>query len=563
MLGGRLPRWPDLVLTLGVTLLVLGPVLFDRGFVLVGDMVFVPDQPWKDTWTGGDGGVPRAVPGDAIVSLLTTVVTGELLQRLVLAGTFIAAGAGMSRLTRNLPFLARAAGIVLFLWNPYVHERLAIGHWALLCGYAALPWVADAVATLRSGEGGRVRRRAWAVLVVALAVAGWGSPTGGVLTTVTALVLALGQWRTAARVLGLGLFVNLPWIVPAFGNGADQLPPDAFGVEAFASSSDTPFGVVGSLLTFGGIWKESIVPADRGDLLSATVGLALVLVAAYGWWASRRAPVLPWRQALALGLGSVLVAAVGGVGPLQGAVEWCVLHVPGGGLLRDGQKWVAPWVLVASVGLSAAVARLAEWSTGRSGAGRAWLVCFLLAPVAALPSFALGLGGFLHSDEFPAQWHDVRAEMERLDVDDDLVVVLPFSTYRRFDWTPRTILDPAPRFFPGQMVTEDALTVPEGTVGGESALAARVRGADDADELADVLSAAGVRWALVHRSTEDVVLPAGAQVVAEGDQLTLLRLREPTGDAAYAGEWRPVAYAVLDLLVLCGTAGLALRLTRR
>ncbi|QCC77060.1 hypothetical protein [Nocardioides daphniae] len=289
----------------------------------------------------------------------------------------------------------------------------------------------------------------------------------------------------------------------------------------------------------------------------------LVLVAAYGWWASRRDPVLPWRHALGLGVGALALALLGGVSSLEGLVEWVVVHAPGGGLLRDGQKWVAPWALVASVGLAAAVAHLRERSVRRTQSGQAWLVCFLLAPVAALPSLALGLGGFLHSDEFPDQWHDVRAEMERLAVADDLVVVLPFSTYRRFDWTPRTILDPAPRFFPGRMVTEDALTVPEGTVGGESALAARVRGAEGADELATVLSEAGVRWALVHRSSEEFTLPTGARVVEDGEQLALWRLVDPVGEDAWTGEWRPVAYAVLDLLVLCGTVGVALRFTLR
>jgi len=30
---------------------------------------------------------------------------------------------------------------VFYGWNPYVAERLIIGQWALLIGYAGLPWV--------------------------------------------------------------------------------------------------------------------------------------------------------------------------------------------------------------------------------------------------------------------------------------------------------------------------------------------------------------------------------------------------------------------------------------
>lgn len=149
----------------------------------------------------------------------------------------------------------------------------------------------------------------------------------------------------------------------------------------------------------------------------------------------------------------------------------------------------------------------------------------------------------------------MRHEMESLNLAGEQVVVLPFSTYRRFDWTPRTVLDPAPRYFPGRMVTEDALSVPEGTVGGESALALQVREARSAEEMTRVLSDTGVRWALVHRSTDPGPMPLGAEVVAGNDQLQLLELPEPAGSATFEAAWRPQAYLALDVCVLLGTVG--------
>ncbi len=59
-------------------------MLFSRGYVLRGDMVFVPDQPWKAGWLGLDGRVPRFVPGDAFVWLLGVALPGDLVQKLVL-----------------------------------------------------------------------------------------------------------------------------------------------------------------------------------------------------------------------------------------------------------------------------------------------------------------------------------------------------------------------------------------------------------------------------------------------------------------------------------------------
>ena len=549
--------WPDLLVAGALTLLILGPLLVDRGFVLVADMVFVPDQPFKNAWTGGDGGVPRAVPSDAWVSLLDSVVPGALLQRLVLAAIVAGASLGMGLLVGDHPPLARVAASCLYVWNPFVFERLAIGHWALLCGYAALPWAAWAVVRLRDPALARLHGRAWAVLVVALACAGWASPTGGALATVTAVVLLVPRWRLVLRTLGLALFINLPWIVPAFANGADQLAPDPFGAQAFAARADTGWGLFISLLTFGGIWKESIIPDDRQTWWMVAVAVGLVVLSAWGLLRSRHRAVLPVGPAVALSVGSLLLALVGGVDWLRPAVEWVVLHVPGGGLLRDGQKWVAPWVMVAAVGCAAAVRTLGEYSARKAQLGQGWLVSLLLLPVIALPSLAFGLGGFLQADPYPDQWFEMRDKMDGWGVADDLVVVLPFSTYRRFDWTPRTVLDPAPRFFPGRMVTEDALSVPSGTVGGESALAARVRSAETEDDLARALSEAGVTWALVHRSTDPGLTPSGATQVASGDQLTLLRLADPVGETDLDGGWRPATYVILELMVLCGTVGLA------
>ncbi|WP_181310693.1 hypothetical protein [Nocardioides campestrisoli] len=555
----RNARWVDALVPGLVALVVLGPLLAP-GFVLVGDMVFVPEQPWKDAWTGGDGGVPRAVPSDAWVSLLGQVVPGDLLQKLVLVGIVLGAGLGVAHLLRDLPALARAGGMLLYCWNPFLHERLGIGHWALLVGYAALPWVAAGAL--------RLRETAWrsgaVCLIAGLAVAGWASPTGGVLTVLVALALVRG-WGTRLLVGLLGVWVNLPWILPALLNGADQLPPDAFGVEAFASRADTPWGVLVSVATFGGIWKEAVVPDDRGTPLLAGVGVLVVLLSVLGLRLARRRPVLPLPAAVLLGVGPVLLASLSAFEPTRPLLEWVVVHVPGGGLLRDSQKLVMPWVLVAATGFASLLASLHGRLARFGEHARWWLGTVVLLPAVALPSLAAGLSGFLTTSDFPDEWAQVRGVMEDEGVDEERVLVLPFSTYRRFDWTPRTILDPAPRFFPGSMVTEDALAVESGTVGGESALASRVRSAQGAEELAGVLARAGVGWVLVHETPEEVVLPSGAVPVVQGEQLSLYRV-PGAAEATVADSPRAAWYAGIDLAVLLSTVaglGVAARVSRK
>jgi hypothetical protein len=166
-----------------LALLALAPLL-RRGYVLSYDMVFVPRLELGRGLLGLGTAVPRAVPADLLVALASRVVPADLVQKLLLAGVFAGAAAGAARLTPAPGVLPRAAAAVLYAWNPFLYERLVMGHWGLLVSYAALPWVARAAIDLRAGAPGATRR-----LILSLAVAAAGSPTGGLLAAATALCL--------------------------------------------------------------------------------------------------------------------------------------------------------------------------------------------------------------------------------------------------------------------------------------------------------------------------------------------------------------------------------------
>ncbi len=74
----------------------------------------------------------------------THVVPGELLQKAILLASFVVAGLGIGRLAQQVVDASTwgvAAATTFFLWNPWVVERLSIGQWATVAGYALLPWV--------------------------------------------------------------------------------------------------------------------------------------------------------------------------------------------------------------------------------------------------------------------------------------------------------------------------------------------------------------------------------------------------------------------------------------
>ena len=88
---------PVVVWALALALLVLGPAL-GPGFLLVRDMVWVPDLALRADALGLGSGLPRAVPSDAVVAVLDEVVPGMLLQKLVLVLALAAGGVGAARL---------------------------------------------------------------------------------------------------------------------------------------------------------------------------------------------------------------------------------------------------------------------------------------------------------------------------------------------------------------------------------------------------------------------------------------------------------------------------------
>ncbi len=258
---------------LGLGLLALGPGL-GRGFLLSYDMVFVPRLPFAAALPGL--APPRAVPSDLVIAVLSRALPGDIVQKAVLLSIFVLACSGAAGLLDREPLLARLAAGVCYAWNPYVGERLIIGQWALLLGYAGLPWALRAVLA-----PDLVSRRGWARLGLALLPAVIG---GFAAMAITALVLLpavlLGRSaRRAAVALAALAAGSLPWLVPSL---LHAVYADPAGVGAFAARADTPFGTLGSLLMLGGAWNAQTVPRAYGGAWSA-LWLAVVIAALAGY----------------------------------------------------------------------------------------------------------------------------------------------------------------------------------------------------------------------------------------------------------------------------------------
>jgi hypothetical protein len=454
-------------------------------------MVFVPRPPITATTLGVDGSVPRGVPSDLVVALLARVLPADPVQHALLLLVLVLAGWGVGRLAPSTG--GGTAAAIAYVWNPYVAERLVIGHWAFLLGYALLPWVAGAALALRRGA----ESRAWPLLAW-LGGAALAGGTAGVIATGVALAV-LGLRPAPARslaVLAFAAAANAPWWLPALARQGG-VPSDPAGVTAFAARADSPLGVVGSLATLGGIWNPAVWPPERGYLLLALAALAGVAAAVVlGLRPLLAADAMPGGRGLvAAGAAGFGLALAGGLAVSRAPLAVIVTHVPGAGLLRDGQKYLAPAALVAALAAGHAVARLA---TGRHG--RPYAVLLGLLPVLVLPSLAWGASGRLAAVHYPASWMELRTATAAAPAGD--VAVLPWRLYRRFDWNgDRVLLDPMPRLLPKQVVTNDDLPLSTVTVRGEDPRAARITaGLDSGADLVGLLRAQGIRYAVVHRT---------------------------------------------------------------
>lgn len=515
------PRRTDLACVAVVTLLVLGPLLLGRGFWLVGDMVFVPEQPWKPGWLGLDGTLPRAVPMDALISVVTQVVPGDLVQKALLVGGFVAGGLGVARLVADHAWFARAAAITLFCWNPWVYERLLIGQWAILLGYFLLPWVAYGALRLRRDV------RDWGPAALALVGSAVCSPSSGVMAVGVLLVLGAGRDRRGwLRVAVIAVVANLTWLVPALTADSARVTTD--GVFAgFAARAESGAGLVASLLSLGGIWKTSIVPGERTSALLVLLACLLSVAALAGLW--RIGPDrIRWCVVAVVSFALALLPVLPGGADL---LEGLGARVPGLALLRDSHRYLAPFGLVLAVGIAYAVTAVRERI--RPGNQALWSAVALLvvAPMLLLPSLAWGAAGELERSSYPDAWSDVAA----LVGDDEVTVVLPWAgSYRGFDWNHRrAVLDPAPRLLPGQVLVDDTVRLDGREVPAEDPRVRAVGTALEEDDPAAALRQIGVRWVLVEHGMVEVEVPAGRTVHdAAGLQLVDLSSGGRAGEAA-------------------------------
>ncbi len=405
---------------------------------------------------------------------------------------------------------------------------------------------------------------AWAALAVALAAAGL-TPTGALLAGCTAL--ALVRVRQLPATLALWVAASAPWLTATALSGAGSEPSDPAGIAAFAARAEPGLGTLGSVAGLGGIWNSEAVPDSRTTPLAAIGTVALLAIVALGIRAVAKGDDDPdgrhvRRMLLLLAAIAVLFPALGATPWGMHALEWLVAHVPGAGLLRDTQKYVAlampAYALCAAAGCGVLARRVSATpqpaaADQRVPAHRAVTstvaAVFVALLVLPLYDLAWGVGGAVRAVRYPDGWQQVA---ERVDDSTD-IAVLPAGMFRKFPYSGAApVLDPAPRMLPGDVLQTGELPVRGRTVSGEGARAGEVEALLLHGGPAVDLARLGVGWVLVERTTpgplgESAATLAQLEPTYEDADLALYRVPGVIERRGSTTQQRAFAYAAHSL----------------
>ena len=520
---------------------------------MVRDMMVPADMPLNELSLGHTDGAPRAIPQDTLLSiflpLLSTVwVVAAVVLACCIIGVLYSGWLARRLLGASLP--VQLVVSLLVIWNPFTVERLLQGQWSVVIAMWLLPALAYA---------SMYRHIGWTLFLLGVCAI---TPTGWILGAVVALICARSLKFLLLTLLALVL-LSAPWVlVTLFHN--PQVSTDALSAQLFAPRAEPGVGTLGALAGLSGIWNAEVVPDSR-TLLSSLLSIVLFFFMAFGAWRLFKNPqsVRPGaghidaaRIGMAAGSSAVRVSAsrvserreatlhhialrlVGlsflaillpflfSTGPGVLLLGWIGEHIPGAGLLRDSQKYVALAMPGMVLMLASALIGISErWKSAVARTAFSALAgAMIIGTVPLLPSELSPL----QPRPLAPEWTQIINEVSQSH--NCSVLLLPPGNYRMHDGIP--VVDPALKLLPGHPIDPGFLIVDGHVVDGNLKI---VRLLQQTMKGEDRLADSGVGWVLVDRNSfgpavdtaeMDKMLSAH-KVVVSGSGLELYAVNKP------------------------------------
>jgi hypothetical protein len=531
----------------GLALTIMAPMLLP-GYIFALDMAFAPQIRLPEQ-------VTSSYPFYALLHFLNIVIPSQILQKAMLFAILVLSGAGMYSLVRWLQrgqpqtegsavaWGAYIAG-ALYMINPFTYSRFMVGQFAVLLGYALLPFFV--MALLRLYDKPDMRR--------ALILAGWLTGIGIVsihtigLAAVIVLVsspLLVHRHRANPRVLaqigkfgavslGAVLLLSAYWTLPLItgaSNTAEAIAGfDRQDQQAFATVGGDVVNRVANVLQLQGFWAEGVhsylLPQDLLPIwFLVIIGLWILVGKGFG------AMVRQGRRFEAALFGSSAVIAV--ILAATSLSHTLADYIPIFGGYREPQKFVGIVALAFAVFAAFGIDRLLQRKPGCSDTRlAAFTIAVLILPFALTPTMFWAFGGQLMPKQYPKDWSAMNDTLNK-DAGPGRVVFLPWHLYMSFSFTDRVVVNPAEQFFDRPTIVSNELeyegaspTMPDNQ---KSAIGRLLKDARQGKaDLASGLARHDVKYILLskdddHRSYAFVAKQPGIKPVQETETLALYR----------------------------------------
>ena len=283
------PDFSTLILGTVIGLGVCAPLL-GAGRVFLLDWSIGPHSPIATPQALGlNGGLTGGVVGSAVAALLNDLLRGAATWIPILI-FFPIAMVGAGRLVGSSQLTRISAGI-LYAVNPFVFNRIYVGHLPLLLGYAFLPFATKAIIRSASSPLHRwpVPALWWAALTALSPHYAW---IVGLVVLGVGLVSLLTRQVSFQRVAGwfavsLGLFALMSSYI-LLPHSATNLPTQigSVSLDLYRTTGDAHLGLLANVVALYGFWRLGPGPVLPKNIISGWpfLMLAILMVAGVGAW---------------------------------------------------------------------------------------------------------------------------------------------------------------------------------------------------------------------------------------------------------------------------------------
>ncbi len=456
--------YPNLFLGMLLSVAVCAPWLNGGRLLLLDWSTAQPTQLFPSQLLGLHGGLIASYPFGFFVNVILRLVGvyGSLLPIIVF---FPIASVAIGRLIPGKR-IGKLAGALLYCVNPFVYDRIFVGHLGLLLGYALLPFAF--LSLLSIGPSGRRFSGLkvgvwWTVLIGCSPHFLWifGIPLGFY------LVLNLASWKITKNLLGAVFFVFLTniYIYTASRVGGIGQRIGINNLIAYRTLPDPHLGLIANVVGLYGFWR--LGPALAKNLITGwpLVLFAILVVAGSGFYgAVRGRPLIPgrtWtrRNSMFILLCGILgiFLAMGDQGPTGSVFRFAYIHVPFFAVMREPQKFLMLWAMVLAIGFGMGVEKL-KLANSDGKLQKLVFIVVLALPLIYQPLMFWGLSGQVQTSHYPKSWYTVRSMISGRQ---GALLALPWHEYLAFPFTGhRVIANPASQFFGGKVIVGGNVELP-------------------------------------------------------------------------------------------------------